>query len=137
MFKHTVKYTDYNGIEHEKDIYFNISMPELMNIERSVPGGYSSYLTRIAQEKDPNDIWATFAEIIDLGYGEKSPDGERFIKQDGNGRKLVDHFKETPVFEEFMYELLTDSNLAVNMVNAMLPQKMIQSMQEKSGVTNA
>lgn len=128
MFKYTVSYTDYNGDERQKDVYFNISMPELMKIERSVPGGYSSYLDRITSEKNPGDIWNAFVDIVDLGYGEKSPDGERFIKVDENGNRLVDKFKETPVFEEFMYQVLTNTNLASDMVNAMLPQKMLNNI---------
>lgn len=129
MFKHTVKYDDYNGDAHEKDVYFNISMPEMMKLEHSIPGGYGQYLEAIAKAQDPKKIWETFETLIDISYGEKSPDGQRFIKTDENGNKLVDAFKESPVFEAFMLEILTNDELAAEMVNRMIPEKALKQLE--------
>lgn len=133
MFKHTVKYEDYNGDAHEKDIYFNISMPEMMKLEHSVPGGYGQYLETIAKEQDPKKIWDTFETLVDISYGEKSPDGERFLKVDENGRRLVNSFKESPVFEAFMLEILTNEDLAAEMVNRMIPEKALRQLENGGG----
>lgn len=136
MFKYTVKYEDYNGEKREKDIYFNISMPEMLKLQNSVPGGYGQYLDTIAKEKDPMKIWNTFETLIDQAYGEKSPDGERFIKVDSEGHRLVDTFKETPVFEAFMFEILSNEKLAADMVNQMIPSKALKQL-ENGGAAQA
>ena len=129
MFKHTVKYTDYNGDPREKDVYFNISMPEMLKLQHSIPGGYGQYLETIAKENDPMKIWETFETLIDHAYGEKSPDGEHFLKKDADGHRLVDTFKETPVFEAFMLELLSNEELASEMVNKMIPSNALKQLQ--------
>lgn len=129
MFKYTVKYEDYNGESREKDIFFNLSVPEMLNLENSVPGGYSNYLEKIAREKNAGEVWKIFESLVDLAYGEKSSDGERFIKVDSDGTKLVEKFKETPAFEAFMFELLADADLASNMVTNMIPNQYIKRLQ--------
>lgn len=135
MFKHTVKYTDYNGESREKDVYFNISMPEMLKIQHSIPGGYGQFLEKISKEQDPMVIWSTFEDLIDYAYGEKSLDGERFVKKAEDGHKLVEDFKETPVFEAFMFELLSNDQLASDMVNKMIPTEMLNKMVNGGGVS--
>lgn len=129
MFKYTVKYEDYNGENREKDLFFNLSVPEMINLENSTPGGYSKYIERIAKEKNAAEVWNTFEELVDLAYGEKSPDGDRFVKVGEDGSRLVDKFKETSAFEAFMFDILSNADLASNMVNNMIPNQYIKRMQ--------
>ena len=129
MFKHTVKYTDYNGVDHETEVYFNYSVPEMLKLQNSIPGGFGSYLEKIAKEKDPMVVYKTFEDMIEDAYGEKSLDGQSFIKVDQDGRRLVEAFKQTPAWEAFICELLTNDQLAADMVNKMIPAQMLAQMQ--------
>lgn len=128
MFKHTVKYTDFNGESREKDVYFYVSVPEMMSKQHSVPGGYGEYLSTIAKEQDVMKIWQAFDDIIEAAYGEKTPDGERFIKVADDGTRLFDKFKETPAYEALMVELLSNSDLAAEMVNKMMPEAQLKKL---------
>ena len=44
MIKRTVKYTDFNDVKREEDFYFNLTKDEVLDLQSSVPGGYSAYI---------------------------------------------------------------------------------------------
>ena len=123
MYKYTVKYEDYNGEQHEKELYFNLSIPEVMKLETDMPGGYGAYLKRIAQENNPKELYKAFYDLVALSYGEKSEDGSRFVKKDELGKPLFDSFVETPAFEQFILDVIQDEKLAAAFASAIIPEK--------------
>ena len=82
MLKLTKTYTDYDGNERTEDFYFNLSKAELTKLEMSETGGLINFLQKIISAQDGKTIIETFEKIILMSYGEKSPDGRRFIKND-------------------------------------------------------
>lgn len=47
MYKKTITYTDYNGVERKEDFYFNLNRAELTKLELSKDGGYALSLIHI------------------------------------------------------------------------------------------
>ena len=82
MLKKTIEYTDFNGEERKEDFYFNLTTAEIMEMEMGVAGGFSEMTQRIVDAKDVPSIIKIFKELILKAYGEKSPDGKRFIKSE-------------------------------------------------------
>lgn len=82
MLKKTITYNDYNGNERTEDLYFNLSQAEVMEMEMSTTGGLAEMIQKIVAAQDAPAIIKIFKEIILKAYGEKSPDGKRFIKSD-------------------------------------------------------
>ena len=82
MLKKTITYKDYNGVERTEDFYFNLSKAEAMEMELSITGGLTEMIRKIVAAQDTPTIIATFKQIILKAYGEKSPDGRRFIKSE-------------------------------------------------------
>ena len=80
MLKRSITYTDYNGGTRTEDFYFNLTQAEVTEMELSVDGGLVEMINRIVAAQDGKQIIATFKDIILRAYGEKSPDGKRFIK---------------------------------------------------------
>ena len=80
MLKKTITYTDYNGVERKEDFYFNLTKAELMEMEMSTKGGLAEMIQRVVDSKDVPEIIKIFKELVLKAYGEKSPDGKRFIK---------------------------------------------------------
>mgnify|MGYP006874292219 CR=1 FL=1 len=80
MLKKTITYTDYNGVERTEDKYFNLSKAEIMEMEMSTAGGFAEMVQGIVKAQDAPAIMKIFKDIILKSYGEKSPDGKRFIK---------------------------------------------------------
>lgn len=118
MLKKTIKYIDYNGAERTEDFYFNLSKAEVMEMEMSTSGGLAEMITRIVAAQDQPAIIKIFKELILKAYGEKSPDGKRFEKKNG---ELAAAFAETEAFSQLFMELATDADAASKFVNGIVP----------------
>lgn len=121
MLKKTIKYTDYDGNEREETFYFNLSKAEVAEMELSVDGGLVKQIEKIVEEQDGKGIIEMFKDIILRSYGEKSPDGKRFIKS----KELRDAFSQTEAYSELFMELATDAEAAAAFVNGIVPQQPI------------
>lgn len=117
MLKKRIKYTDYNGEEREEDFYFNLSKAEIVEMELSTEGGLKNLIERITDTRDMPQLIALFKKLIKMSYGEKSPDGKRFIKSE----ELSDAFTQTDAYSELFMELATDDNAASEFVNGIVP----------------
>jgi len=118
MLKKTITYKDYNDIERTEDFYFNLSKAEAMEMELSITGGLTEMIRKIVAAQDTPTIIATFKQIILKAYGEKSPDGRRFIKSE----ELSKAFSETEAYSILYMELATDANTAAEFVNGIVPK---------------
>lgn len=120
MLKKTIKYVDYNGVERTEDFYFNLSKAEVAEMELSADGGYGAMIENIVNSKDNKQILATFKELILKAYGEKSPDGKRFIKN----KEVSEAFSQTEAYSELFMELALDEKAASDFVNGILPKNL-------------
>lgn len=119
MLKLTRIYTDFNGVSRTEDFYFNLTQAEIAEMEMSVDGGMVEMLKRIVAAKDGKQIISNFKDVILRAYGEKSPDGKRFVKS----QELRDAFAQTQVYSDLFMELATDAEKASAFVNGIIPAK--------------
>lgn len=119
MLKKKIAYTDYNGVERSEDFYFNLTKAELMEMEMSTVGGFTEMVQRIVAANDAPSIIKIFKELILKAYGEKSPDGKRFIKS----KEISDAFSQTEAYSQLFMELATDANAAADFVNGLVPNE--------------
>ncbi len=117
MLKKTIAYTDYNGNERTEDFYFNLTKAEVMEMEMSTAGGLAETIQRITAAQDAPAIIKIFKELILKAYGEKSPDGKRFIKNE----EISTAFSQTEAYSQLFMELATDAESASNFVNGITP----------------
>ena len=80
MLIKNITYTDYDGNERNETFYFNLSKAELMELEMSIDGGWAERIQQIVNAKDVPTLSKIFKDLILRSYGEKSPDGKRFVK---------------------------------------------------------
>lgn len=125
MLKYDVKYVDYNNEKVEKTFYFNINKLELMKLQVSVDGGLDTKLTKMITANDYAEILKFFTEIVKLAYGEKSDDGQTFVKSE----KLSGAFVQSAAFEQmcndfFFSDEKTGTDKVVNFINGIIPQDM-------------
>ena len=118
MLKLTRTYNDYNGMSRTEDFYFNLTQAEVTEMELSVDGGLVERINRIVAAKDGKQIIAVFKDVILRAYGEKSPDGKRFIKN----QELRDAFAQTEAYSDLFMELATDAEAAARFINGIIPQ---------------
>lgn len=118
MLKKTITYTDYNGNERTEDFYFNLTKAEIMEMEMSTNGGLAEMIKRIVAAQDAPAIIKIFKEIILKAYGEKSPDGKKFIKSE----ELSNSFAQTEAYSQLFMELATNADAAADFVNGITPK---------------
>ena len=117
MIKWKIKYTDYNGEAQEEDFYFNLSKAEVMEMDLNANGAYSEYLQRIVDTRDGKKIAEEFKNLILKSYGEKSPDGRRFIKS----KDKTQEFMQTEAYSELYIQLATEEGAADKFITGILP----------------
>ena len=117
MIKKTITYVDYNGTERTEDFYFNLSKAELMEMEMGTKGGLTEELQRIINTQDTPEIIKVFKGLLLKSYGQKSPDGKRFIKSE----ELSEEFEQTEAYSQLFMELATDDKKASDFVNGIIP----------------
>lgn len=122
MLKKNITYTDYNGVERSEDFYFNLSKAEIMEMELSTVGGFTEMVNRIVAAQDGPAIMKLFKDLILKAYGEKSPDGKRFIKRP----ELGEAFSQTEAYTNLFMELATDADAAAKFVNGIVPSDLQQ-----------
>lgn len=119
MLKKTITYTDYNGTERTEDFYFNLSEAEITEMEMSTTGGFADMIQRIVNAQDIPSIIKIFKDLLLKSYGEKSPDGKRFMKSE----ELSTAFSQTEAYSILFMELATDADAAASFVNGIVPNK--------------
>lgn len=117
MLKKTVQYVDYNGVERKEDFYFNLTKAEVTEMEMSVEGGFSKMLEELVNSKDNVRIVQLFKEIVLKAYGEKSPDGRRFVKS----KEIAEAFAQTEAYSEIFMELALNEEAAAAFINGIMP----------------
>lgn len=117
MLKETIKYMDYNGVERTEDFWFHLSKAELMEWEMGTTGGLTEMIKRIVDAQDAPAIIKIFKELVLKAYGQKSPDGKRFIKSE----ELATEFSQTEAYSQLFMDLATDADKAAAFVNGIMP----------------
>ena len=126
MLNKNVTYTDYNGVERTETFYFNLTKAEIMEMEMGTSGGLAEMIKRIVAAQDAPAIIKVFKELILKAYGEKSPDGKRFIKSE----ELSTAFSQTEAYSKLFMKLATDEVAAANFVNGIVPKNMGENKSE-------
>lgn len=115
MFKHTIKFNDFDGKEAKMDVYFNLTKTECvdLNLAYEDEGGLIAHIKKIMAEKEDGQIRQKPAvdfvrTLVDKAYGVRPKDDPSlFLKEDDNGRPYIRRFKQSAAYDEFVYELLT------------------------------
>jgi len=90
---------------------------EITEMEMSTSGGVVEMIEKVVSEKDSRRIIEIFKDLILRSYGEKSPDGKRFIKN----QELRDAFSQTEAYSELFMELASNAELSAVFVNGIIP----------------
>lgn len=117
MYKKTIKFIDFNGTPREEEHYFNLSQPELLEMEVSTEGGMGDYITNISNAENTKELIALFKDLVLKSYGKKSDDGRSFEKSEEIARK----FSQTAAYNALFMELATNTESAIEFANGVIP----------------
>lgn len=126
MLKRAITYTDFNGDETTDIFYFNLSKPELIDMEVEHEKGFQAFIEKIIETKDRKGIISLFKQLICLAYGVKSDDGKRFIKSE----QLSKEFTQTAAYDVLYMELATDATAGANFIKGIMPKDMVAEVEK-------
>lgn len=121
MYSRKVKYEDYDGNQREVECFFNLNKAEVLELQMSWDGGLEKVLKRIIEEHDQKRMIEMFKMIMLKSYGQKSIDGNRFIKNE----QLTEEFTQTEAYSELFMLFATDADAASEFVNGILPKSLL------------
>lgn len=114
-----IKYEDFLGKIREEDFYFNYSKADVNRLMFSTKEGLGEFLKRIAREEDHTKMFGFLEEFVLGAYGEISPDGRQFIKNEA----LSTAFKQSNAYSELLEEFIQGGDQAVSdFINAVVPK---------------
>lgn len=108
MFKHNIKYVDFNGVERKEDFYFHLSLVEVMRIEAEIGKPIEEHIRELTKNQNLKDLLAFLEKLMLDSYGRKTADGKTFYKSH-EARK---EFEYSQAYAEFFEQLLTTPELA-------------------------
>lgn len=128
MLKKTITYENYNGDTVTDDFYFNLTKVECMELEYSFGANntLSNTITTLVESKDVGALIAAIKKILLMSYGVKTPDGNRFIKNDS----VREEFEQSPAFEKIYWDLVTNQDEAASFISGIVPQNVRDSLGE-------
>lgn len=128
MYKKVIKYTDYNGVEREEPFYFNLNKAELVKWEGSTLGGMRAMYDKIIAAQDKEALISLFETIIQRAYGEKSPDGKRFMKSP----EILANFTSTEAYSNLFMELASNDESAAAFMEGIMPADLLAEAQKEN-----
>lgn len=127
MLVKAIKYTDYNGETKTKNFYFNLTKTEITRLQLG-NGNLKETLKKMVNESDNKKILEFFESIVLGAYGEKSADGEEFIKSDEIRQKFQCH----PAYDELFMQLISGGEQAMaEFINAILPRDFAEELSKQ------
>jgi hypothetical protein len=108
MFKHNVTYTDFNGTERNEDLYFHLSLPEVIRLEAEVGKPMKEYVEELTANMDMKKMLDFLEKTLLNAYGKKTSDGKSFVKN----KELRHEFEYSQAYAEVFEQLLTNHDLA-------------------------
>lgn len=126
MLTKAITYTNYNGEKRTKNFYFNLTRTELAKMELQEKAGMEEMIKKMINEDDRGKILELFDKIVLGSVGEKSEDGEEFIKND----EVRERFKNHPAYDTLFMELLNSDAMAA-FIEAVLPHDLVEEAKKQ------
>ena len=125
MLVKKIKYTDFLGKERNEEFYFNYSKADVNRLMFSTKEGIGDFLKRIVREEDHTKMFRFLEEFVLNAYGEISPDGRQFIKNE----ELSTGFKQSNAYSELLDEFIDGGEDAIaDFINAVVPKETAEAM---------
>lgn len=120
MYKTTVEYEDFNGEQKKRTLYFNLSQSELTELKYESNGALEDKIVEIVATKNRSEMMLLFTKLLKMAYGEKSEDGEYFIKNE----EVYNRFKYSNAYDAFLEKLVESDSELENFIKYVMPKKL-------------
>lgn len=124
MITREVTYIDYNGDEQTEKYYFDLTVPEMLELSFSSAGDIQSTLERLSNSRKVGEIFNIIQTLIFKSVGVKSDDGKRFVKNED----VLNDFKQSRGYESFLMKMMQDTDYASKFIEQLIPQDRIRQI---------
>ena len=130
MIKKVINYKDYDGTEASVDAFFNLTKTECvdLNLQYEDDGGLVGYLKKLMADRTEKGEFRQkpavdfVRKIVEMAYGVRpKEDPTLFLKEDDNGRKYVQRFKQSAAYDAFVFSLLSGEESLDAFVEGIMP----------------
>lgn len=132
MLTKAITYTDYNGNKKTKNFYFNLTKTDLARMELTNNAGMLETIKQMVNESDRKRIYELFESIVLNSVGEKSADGELFVKNDQIRENFINH----PAYDVLFMELIQNEKTMSDFINAILPADVAEAAKKNDKTLN-
>ena len=126
MFKKSLTYKDWNGVERTEEFRFNLSKTDIQLLDAKHPGGLFNYMKSCYEAMDVPKMMDFFVMLIMESYGVVSEDGRRFEKSP----ELSKAFSETRAFDEIFQWLYNEKGAVNEFLVKVMPEDLSSKISE-------
>lgn len=127
MLKKNITYVDYTGTERTETFYFNLNKAELVELEVEYREGVSNELSAMLEKNDRKGIIGLITKMVKMAFGEKSPDGKRFYKNE----QILANFTATEAYSDLVIELLSNMDKMREFMTGIMPAELRTKLNEQ------
>ena len=126
MLTKAITYVNFNDEKKTKNFYFHLSSIEIARMNSMYDGGLEGHIKKIVESNDNREIFKLFEDIVLAAYGEKSADGDEFLKSDDIRQRFQCH----PAYDILMTDILSGGAKAMSdFINAIIPKSVSEKME--------
>lgn len=139
MLKKVIKFKDFNGDEKSVEAYFNLNKTECvdLNLQYEDYGGLVGYLKKLLEDKtEKGELRQKPAvdfvrKIVEMAYGVRPKDDPSlFLKEDDNGRRFVQRFKQSSAYDTLVFDLLSGEESLDEFITSITPEVTAEQKKE-------
>lgn len=131
MLKQTVTFKNFDGVEETEDLYFHLSLPDLVDMEAEHEEGIGEYLEGVVKSGDNQQLMIVFKDLIRRAYGIRSEDGKRFERSP----EISNNFMQTFAYEAFFSTLISSADSAGDFFNGILSTELLAALESEKKKT--
>ena len=140
MLKRTITFKDLEKKPLTRDFYFNLTVPEVTELEFNMPGGMSEYYKTVIANRDAGALLRSYKELVCMAYGEKDADGITFNKINPvTGRPLGEKFLQTDAYNVLFMEMFgldASDDAFSEFIRGCVPEELLEKMPDSLEVVD-
>lgn len=129
MLKQTIQFKDFNNKDQERDLYFNLTEAELVDMQADSPEGIQVDMMRAVQEKDMRKLLDFVKMLVHRSYGERDADGIHFHKSP----QITANFVNSAMYSPLLLSLFEDEGARTEaFITGLMPADLVAAAIAKS-----
>ncbi len=129
MLKQTIQFKDFFNKDQERDLYFNLTEAELVDMQADSPEGIQADMMRAVQEKDMRKLLDFVKMLVHRAYGERDSDGIHFHKSP----EITANFVNSAMYSPLLLSLFEDEGARTEaFITGLMPADLVKAAIAKS-----